>query len=130
MLFDTFYVGENSININYYIISHSISYDNKLSSAQLRSANRSSAFNWDSVVTQFRFISVLIWSFWGDWRVLTQGWPLNLDFDMVAGFLYSNILSFGLLSWFWRCKEHQCPLSPDMGFWRMLEVPNWGFASC
>ena len=31
------------------------------------------------------------------------------------------------LSWFWRCKEYPSPLNPDLGLWRMLEVPDWGF---
>ena len=38
-------------------------------------------------------------------------------------------LKFGSLSWFWRCKEHPCPLSPHLGLWRMLEVPEWGLVS-
>ena len=33
------------------------------------------------------------------------------------------------LYWFWRCKEHPCPLSPHLGPWRVLEVPDWGLAS-
>ena len=37
--------------------------------------------------------------------------------------------NFGSLSWFWSCKKHQCPLSPDLGLWRMLEVPDKGLAS-
>ena len=36
---------------------------------------------------------------------------------------------FFSLSWFWRCKEHSCPLIPDLWLWRMLEVPDWGLAS-
>ena len=32
---------------------------------------------------------------------------------------------FSYLTWFWRCKEHPCPLSSDLGFWRMLQVPDW-----
>ena len=28
---------------------------------------------------------------------------------------------------FWKVsKEHPCPLSPHLGLWRMLEVPDWG----
>ena len=37
--------------------------------------------------------------------------------------------NFGSLSWFWRCKEHPCPLSPHLVLWRMLEVPDWDLAS-
>ena len=37
--------------------------------------------------------------------------------------------TFGSLSWFWRCREHPHPLSPHLGLWRMLEVPDWGLAS-
>ena len=48
---------------------------------------------------------------------------------MVIGLWYTHIPNFGSLSWFWRCKEHPCPLSPDLGLWRMLEVPDWGLAS-
>ena len=42
---------------------------------------------------------------------------------------YTHVLHSGSLSWFWRCKEHPCPLSPDLGLWRTLEVPDWGFWS-
>ena len=33
------------------------------------------------------------------------------------------------MSWFWRCKEHSCPLSPLLGLLRMLEVPDCGLIS-
>ena len=33
------------------------------------------------------------------------------------------------LSWFWRCKEYPCPLSPDFWLWRTLDVSDWGLAS-
>ena len=33
------------------------------------------------------------------------------------------------LSWFWRCKEHLCPLCHHLGLWRMLEVHDWIVAS-
>ena len=26
------------------------------------------------------------------------------------------------------CKEHPCPLSPHLGLWRILEVPDWDLA--
>ena len=32
---------------------------------------------------------------------------------------------FGSFSWFWRCKEYPCPLSPDLGLLWGLEVPDW-----
>ena len=48
---------------------------------------------------------------------------------MVTCLWYTHGLNFGSLSWFWRCKEHPCPLSPHLGLWRMLEVPDWGSAS-
>ena len=48
---------------------------------------------------------------------------------MVTGLWYTNDSNIGSLSWFWRCKEHACPLSPDFGLWRILEVPDWGLAS-
>ena len=63
------------------------------------------------------------------WRFLTGVWHLDLDLDMVTGLWYTHDLNFGSLSWFWRCKEHLCPLSPHLGLWRMLEVPDWGLAS-
>ena len=48
---------------------------------------------------------------------------------MVTGHWYTQVPNFGSLSWFWRCKEHPCPLSPYLGLWWGLEVPNWGLAS-
>ena len=39
-----------------------------------------------------------------------------------------NGLRIIFLSWFWWCKEHPCPLSPHLGLWRTLEVPDWGLA--
>ena len=56
-------------------------------------------------------------------------WHFDLDLDMVIDLWYTNDSNFGSLSWFWRCKEHPCPLSPHLGLWRMLEVPDWGLAS-
>ena len=47
----------------------------------------------------------------------------------IWSFFYTHDPNFGSLSWFWRCKEHPCPLSPHLGLWRMLEVPDWGLAS-
>ena len=48
---------------------------------------------------------------------------------MVTGLWHTHDRNFGSLSWFWRCKEHPCPLSPHSGLWRRLEVPDWGSAS-
>ena len=48
---------------------------------------------------------------------------------MVTGLWYTYDPNFGSLSWFWRCKEHPCPLSPHLGLWRTLEVSDWGLAS-
>ena len=60
------------------------------------------------------------------WTVV---WDLDLDFDKVTGLRYTHIKNFSSLSWFGRCKEHLCPLSPDFGLRTMLKVPNWGLAS-
>ena len=68
----------------------------------------------------------------GLWRMLkVPDWGLasDLDLDMITGLWYTNDPNFGSLSWFWRCKEHPCPLSPHLGLWRMLEFPEWGLAS-
>ena len=53
---------------------------------------------------------------------------LDLDLDVVTGF-WNQQSKFWLHSWFWRRKEHPCPLSPDLGLWRMLEGHDWGLAS-
>ena len=71
---------------------------------------------------------VLIWSFVGCWMLLTGVWHLDLYLDIVTGLLYIHDPNFGSLSWFWRCKEHPCPLSPHSKLWRMMEVPDWGLA--
>ena len=42
---------------------------------------------------------------------------------MGCGHWYTYASNFGSLTWFWRCKEHLCPLSPHFGFggrWRFL----------
>ena len=67
--------------------------------------------------------------FGGCWIFLTRVWHPDNDLDMVSGPWYTNILNFGYLSWFLRCKEHPCPLSPLLGLWRTLEVPYWSLAS-
>ena len=77
-------------------------------------------------------INVLLVPIWGlgcCWRFLTGVWHHDLDLDMVNGLSYTNFSNSDTLSWFWRCKEHLCPLSRDLGLWRMLEVPDWGLAS-
>ena len=48
---------------------------------------------------------------------------------MVTRLWYIFIRNFGSLSSFLRCKEHLCPLSPDLGLWKTLGVPDWGLAS-
>ena len=48
---------------------------------------------------------------------------------MVTSLLYTHVPNFSSLSWFWRWKEHPCPLSPYLGLWRTLEVPDLGLAS-
>ena len=58
---------------------------------------------------------VMIWGFGGWWRFLTG---------------YAHFSNLGSLFWFWRCKEHPCPLGPDWGLWRLCEVPDWGLGSC
>ena len=72
---------------------------------------------------------VLIWGFGGCCRLLSGDWHLDLDLDMITGLWYNYVPNFGSLSWFWRCKEHPCPLSQHLGLWRMLEVPEWVFES-
>ena len=72
-------------------------------------------------------IEVLIWGFGGCWRLLTEGWHLYFDLDMVTGLSYTHVSNFCSPSWFWRCKEQPCPLSPHLGLWRLLEVPDWGW---
>ena len=72
---------------------------------------------------------LMIWGFGGGWRFLTGVWHLDLDLDMVTGLWYTHIPNFGPLNWFWRCKEHPCPLSHDLGLWLGLEVPEGEFKS-
>ena len=74
-------------------------------------------------------LKVLTWGFEGSWKFQTWVWQLDLDLYMVTGLGYSHVPNYGSLSWFWRCKGHPCPLSTDLGLWRMLEVPDWGSAS-
>ena len=74
-------------------------------------------------------LQVLIWGFGGYWIFLTEVWPLDIDLYMVTGLWYTHDSNFGSILWFWRCKEHPCPLSPHFGLWRSLEVPDLGLAS-
>ena len=59
-----------------------------------------------------------------DWGLSSWSWFEYGHWSMVHP--CSDFLLF-ILSW--RCKEHPCPLSPHLGLWRMLEVPDWGLAS-
>ena len=70
-------------------------------------------------------LQVLIWGYGGHWRFLTGPLHPDIDSNIVTGLWYTHIPNFGSLSWFWRCKEHPCSLSPDSG----LEVPDWNFVS-
>ena len=69
---------------------------------------------------------VLIWGFWGCWRILNGVWHHVLDLDISTSLWYTIVPNFDSLCWFWRCKEHLCPLSPDLWLWWMLEAPDWG----
>ena len=70
-------------------------------------------------------LKLLISGFRVHLRFLTRVWHLYLDLYMVNCLWSTHGPNFGSLSWFWWCKEHVCPLSPDLGFWRMLNVPDW-----
>ena len=48
---------------------------------------------------------------------------------LVTGLWNTHVQNFCTQSWFWRCKEHQSPFSPELGLLRMLDVPDWGLAS-
>ena len=80
-------------------------------------------------VKNIHVLQVLLWGFVWRWRFLTGVWHLDFDLDMVTGLLHTHVPNFGSLCWFWRCKEHPCPLCHHLGLWRMLEVPDWGLAS-
>ena len=74
-------------------------------------------------------LDILIWDFSYWWRFLTGVWHLYCDLDIITSLWYTHIQILDSLSFLWRCKEHSCPLSPDLGLWRMLEVPDWCLAS-
>ena len=59
----------------------------------------------------------------------TLVWHFVLDLDMVTGLWYTHYQNISSLSWFWRHKENPCPLSPHLGLWRMMEIPDWDLAS-
>ena len=73
---------------------------------------------------------ILIWGFGGCWRLLTGVLHLDLYWDMVTDLWYTHVPNCDPLSTFWRCKEHQCPLSSDFGLWRMLKVPYCVLVFC
>ena len=60
---------------------------------------------------------VLIWGYSGGWRVLTGVWHLDLEF---------NMLWIRAVSWVWKCNKYPCPVTSDLEFWRILEVPDCG----
>ena len=62
------------------------------------------------------------------WRFLTEFCHLYLDLDMVTGLWYTHNPNNSSLSWFWRLKEYPCPLSPNLGLWWGLVVPDWDLA--
>ena len=74
-------------------------------------------------------LQVLILDFGGCWRFLTGVWDHVPDLDMVTYLWWTYVPNFGSLFWFWKCREHPCPQSPDLGLWKMLEAPEWGLAS-
>ena len=79
------------------------------------------------VAKNIHVLQNLIWGSGRCWSFLTWVWHLDHHMDGVTGLRYTKDPNFGSLSWFWRCKEHPCPLSPHLGLWRMLEVPDWGW---
>ena len=73
-------------------------------------------------------INILIWGFGGRCMFLTGVRILDLHFIWSMDFDTPMFQNFSL-SWFWRREEHQYPLSPLLGLWGRLEVPDWGLAS-
>ena len=59
---------------------------------------------------------------WLEFCILILNW-------ICSGLWYKHDLNFGTLSAFWRCKVQPCQLSPHLGLWWRLEVPEWGLAS-
>ena len=60
-------------------------------------------------------LKVLILGFGKGWRLLTGVWYLDLDMNRITVLWYNHDPNFGSISWFWRCKEHPCPLSLHLG---------------
>ena len=84
------------------------------------------------LILQVQKLSMSFKSWLGVWRMLeVPDWNLASWFWFENGhlFLFTYIPNFGSLFWFWRCKEHPCPLSPHLGLWRMLGVSDWDLAS-
>ena len=88
---------------------------------------------WQSIfISKVQRTSMTFKSWFGLWRML--GVP---DWSLVSwlwfGYDYWSMnhlcSNFGFLSWFWTYKDHPCPESPDLGLWRILEVPDWGLGS-
>ena len=73
-------------------------------------------------------LKVLTWGFGGSWKFQTWVWNSYIDPDMVTGLWYTHDPNFGSLARFWRCKEQPCPLRPELGLSRTLEVPDCSFA--
>ena len=64
------------------------------------------------------------WSFRGwCWRFLTEPWNIDFDLYVFNGHGNTQGLTLGPYIDFLGCKDHLCPLSPDLGFcgcWRFL----------
>ena len=91
--------------------------------------------HWSLVHPCFKFWLIILYlkvqrtsisfkSSYGIWNL-----DLDLDLDMVTGLWYTNGPNFALISWFWKRKEHPCPLSPHLELLRMLGDPDWGLSS-
>ena len=59
---------------------------------------------------------------WLGFGILILFWIWSMVFD-------APMILILALSWLWRWKEHPCPLSPDLGLWKVLEAPDWGLGS-
>ena len=89
---------------------------------------------WYICVPHFDSILILmvqIWDFGGQWSLDVPDCSLVSLSWFVYGHwsLIYQWSKFSSLSWFWWCKEHPCTLSPHLGLWWMLEVPDSGLAS-
>ena len=65
----------------------------------------------------------------GLWRFLTGVLVPAHDGKGSGMFQTTYVPKCSFLHWIKKCKEPACPRSPGLGFWRTLEVPNWGFGS-